>query len=148
METEGFRILCDGDRWKRGFANFAFPKWTEKVVCHFHISQMDGNGGLLILHFRNGRKRRFADFVFPKWTETEIPFLSQMEMEFPFPSISIKHIFRFPFSVSGSRVLTRQAEGTHLMGRGRSPDGQRALMQWAEGTHTMGGPTLPARWAG
>ena len=60
-------------------------------VCQFHVSKMDGNKGLPILHFQNGRKRRFANFPFSKRTE----------MGFPFLSISIKPIFHFPFSVSG-----------------------------------------------
>ena len=42
-EMEGFGILCDGDGWKRRFANFAFPKWTETEVWQFQVSVTDGN---------------------------------------------------------------------------------------------------------
>ena len=64
--------------------------------------------GLRIQSIDNKWKFRFANFSFPKRTETEILFLSQMEMEFLFQSVSIKPIFRFPFSVSGPNFLVSQ----------------------------------------
>ena len=116
-ETDGngdLPILAFPNGWKRRFANFAFPSWMEMEV-------------LLISDFRNGRKWRFADFMFPSRMKMEIPFPSQTEIEFLFPSISVKPIFCFP--CQALLTGTQKRSSSFLLVEGNTNTPSRVILQ-------------------